>query len=101
VPESDNALSENSKQNLDKKLDLAVEETFPASDPVSMGITKGGAIDYGDEGVSASATREKPEQKSPPSTFSLKQRRSSVRRGVPCRGRPMKPMPREAGTFAR
>ena len=64
MSESDNALSENSKQNLDKKLDLAVEETFPASDPVSMSITKGGAIDYGDEGVSASATRGKPEQKS-------------------------------------
>src|SRR5829696_608996 len=64
VPESDNALSENSKQSLDKKLDHAVEETFPASDPVSMSITKGGAIDYGDEGVSASATPGKPQQKS-------------------------------------
>src|SRR5215207_2952568 len=44
--ENDRNLPENSKQNLDKKLDHAVEETFPTSDPVSVSITKGGAIDY-------------------------------------------------------
>jgi hypothetical protein len=43
MPDSANTLSENSKEKLDKKLDRAVEETFPASDPVSMSITKGGA----------------------------------------------------------
>ena len=36
----DNKLPENSKKNLDKKLDHALEETFPTSDPVSVKITK-------------------------------------------------------------
>src|SRR5215207_11717341 len=45
VPGTDKALPENSQQNLNKKLDRAVEETFPSSDPVSVSITKGGAID--------------------------------------------------------
>jgi ElaB/YqjD/DUF883 family membrane-anchored ribosome-binding protein len=39
-------LPENSKENLDAKLDHAIEETFPTSDPVSVSITKGGAIHY-------------------------------------------------------
>ena len=38
--EKDDKLPENSKQSLDKKLDEGVEETFPASDPVSVKITK-------------------------------------------------------------
>jgi hypothetical protein len=42
----DHQLPENSKENLDRKLDHAVKETFPTSDPVSVTITKGGAIDY-------------------------------------------------------
>ncbi len=33
-------LPENSKENLDKKLDHAIEETFPTSDPISVKITK-------------------------------------------------------------
>jgi|SwirhirootsSR3_FD_contig_51_7655876_length_223_multi_4_in_0_out_0_1 hypothetical protein len=33
-------LEENSKANLDDKLDNAVDESFPASDPVSVKITK-------------------------------------------------------------
>jgi hypothetical protein len=37
----DNKLPENSKENLDAKLDHAIEETFPTSDPVSVTITKG------------------------------------------------------------
>ena len=37
---SDDALPENSKKSLDKKLDEALEETFPTSDPVSVKITK-------------------------------------------------------------
>jgi hypothetical protein len=37
---ADNKLPENSKKNLDKKLDHALEETFPTSDPVSVKITK-------------------------------------------------------------
>lgn len=36
----DKNLPENSKESLDQKLDEAVEETFPASDPVSVKITK-------------------------------------------------------------
>jgi hypothetical protein len=33
-------LPENSKEELDERLDEGVEETFPASDPVSVKITK-------------------------------------------------------------
>ncbi|WP_174219247.1 hypothetical protein [Microvirga sp. 17 mud 1-3] len=36
----DKKLPENSKESLDRKLDEGVEETFPASDPVSVKITK-------------------------------------------------------------
>ncbi len=50
MPESDKSLPENSKDNLDRKLDHAVKETFPTSDPVSVTITKGGAIDYDRDG---------------------------------------------------
>ena len=46
VPGTDKALPENSQPNLNKKLDGAVEETFPSSDPVSVSITKGGAIEW-------------------------------------------------------
>ena len=38
--EQDEKLPENSRKNLDKKLDHALEETFPTSDPVSVKITK-------------------------------------------------------------
>lgn len=37
----DKKLPENSKENLDKRLDQAAEESFPSSDPVSVKITKG------------------------------------------------------------
>jgi hypothetical protein len=33
-------LPENSKENLDMKLDHALKETFPTSDPVSVSITR-------------------------------------------------------------
>jgi hypothetical protein len=36
----DEKLIENTKESLDRKLDEGVEETFPASDPVSVKITK-------------------------------------------------------------
>jgi hypothetical protein len=36
----DKHLPENSQENLNRKLDEAVEETFPTSDPVSVKITK-------------------------------------------------------------
>jgi hypothetical protein len=38
--DDDDKLPENSKESLDRKLDEGVEETFPASDPVSVKITK-------------------------------------------------------------
>lgn len=38
--ESDKKLKENTKESLDRKLDEGVEESFPASDPVSVKITK-------------------------------------------------------------
>ena len=38
---SDNDLAENSQKNLDARLDHAIQETFPTSDPVSVAITKG------------------------------------------------------------
>jgi FtsZ-interacting cell division protein ZipA len=37
----DSKLPENSQENLDARLDHAIEETFPTSDPVSVTITKG------------------------------------------------------------
>ncbi|GEO18559.1 DUF883 family protein [Microvirga aerophila] len=48
-------LPENSKANLDTKLDHAIDETFPTSDPVSVSITKGGAIDYDQQSAATSA----------------------------------------------
>ncbi|WP_262269557.1 hypothetical protein [Microvirga yunnanensis] len=42
----DSKLPENSKENLDARLDHAIEETFPTSDPVSVTITKGPAPDH-------------------------------------------------------
>ena len=38
--ERDHQLQENSRENLDRKLDHAITETFPTSDPVSVKITK-------------------------------------------------------------
>ncbi len=37
----DSELPENSQENLDARLDHAVEETFPTSDPISVHITAG------------------------------------------------------------
>ena len=50
---------------MNKKLDRAVEETFPSSDPVSVSITKGGATDYDhddDEAEDPSIVRSNPDQ---------------------------------------
>ncbi len=54
-------LPENTQENLDAKLDHAIEETFPTSDPISVNITKGGAIDY-DQQDTASATSSRQDQ---------------------------------------
>ncbi|MBM6583649.1 hypothetical protein ILT44_25955 [Microvirga sp. BT689] len=48
---SDNSLAENSQENLDARLDHAIEETFPTSDPVSVTITKGPEPDGPDQGA--------------------------------------------------
>jgi ElaB/YqjD/DUF883 family membrane-anchored ribosome-binding protein len=50
MPGTDKNLTANSQKNLDHALDHAIEETFPTSDPVSVQITKGGAIEYDDAG---------------------------------------------------
>ena len=51
----DNSLAENSQQNLDARLDHAIEETFPTSDPVSVTITKGPEPDGPDQGARSSS----------------------------------------------
>jgi ElaB/YqjD/DUF883 family membrane-anchored ribosome-binding protein len=52
---SDNSLAENSQANLDARLDHAIEETFPTSDPVSVTITKGPEPDGPDQGHRSSS----------------------------------------------
>jgi hypothetical protein len=56
-PESlpDNKLPENSQENLDARLDHAIEETFPTSDPVSVTITKGPEPDRPDREAHSSS----------------------------------------------
>jgi ElaB/YqjD/DUF883 family membrane-anchored ribosome-binding protein len=55
-PSNDKNIPENAKDSLDRRLDEAVEETFPTSDPVSVTITKGGAIDYDSPSPAAPAS---------------------------------------------
>ena len=51
----DNKLPENSQENLDARLDHAIEETFPTSDPVSVTITKGPEPDRADQDAHSSS----------------------------------------------
>ena len=51
----DNKLPENSQENLDARLDRAIEETFPTSDPVSVTITKGPEPDRADQEARSSS----------------------------------------------
>src|SRR5215213_4474009 len=51
----DNRLAENSQENLDARLDHAIEETFPTSDPVSVTITKGPEPDSPDQETHSSS----------------------------------------------
>ena len=58
-------MPENSQENLDARLDHAIEETFPTSDPVSVTITKGPAPDHSDQESHSSTADDqqgKPEQ---------------------------------------
>jgi hypothetical protein len=54
----DNKLPENSQENLDARLDHAIEETFPTSDPVSVTITKGPEPDRSDQEARASSAND-------------------------------------------
>ena len=58
----DNKLPENSQDNLDARLDHAIEETFPTSDPVSVTITKGPAPEHLDQATGLSAPDNQPTQ---------------------------------------
>jgi ElaB/YqjD/DUF883 family membrane-anchored ribosome-binding protein len=61
----DSKLPENSQKNLDARLDHAIEETFPTSDPVSVTITKGPEPDLPDQEARSSSADEQqgqPEQ---------------------------------------
>jgi ElaB/YqjD/DUF883 family membrane-anchored ribosome-binding protein len=63
----DSQLPENSQENLDARLDHAIEETFPTSDPISVTITKGPEPDRSDQGArfsSADDLEARPEQDS-------------------------------------
>ena len=51
----DNKLPENSQENLDARLDHAIEETFSTSDPVSVTITKGPEPHRPDQEASSSS----------------------------------------------
>jgi hypothetical protein len=64
----DNKLPENSQENLDARLDHAIEETFPTSDPVSVTITKGPEPDRSDREAGASMAEEQQGQPGPGST---------------------------------
>ncbi len=58
----DHSLPENSKENLEARLDHAIEETFPTSDPVSVSITKGPEPDQEARSSSAEDQQGQPEQ---------------------------------------
>ena len=84
----DNKLPENSQENLDARLDHAIEETFPTSDPVSVTITKGPEPDRPDRTpvphrrMTSRADRNRPQL----SMFSIRcGRRSTMSPGVPLR----------------
>ncbi len=63
----DSKLPENSQENLDSRLDHAIEETFPTSDPVSVTITKGPEPEHPDQQAHSSSADDQqgePEQES-------------------------------------
>jgi ElaB/YqjD/DUF883 family membrane-anchored ribosome-binding protein len=61
-PLSDTKLPENSQENLDARLDHAIEETFPTSDPVSVTITKGPEPDRADQQARSSSAEDQQDQ---------------------------------------
>lgn len=50
-------LPENSKENLDARLDRAIEETFPTSDPISVTVTKQATAEVPRETASTTGKR--------------------------------------------
>jgi ElaB/YqjD/DUF883 family membrane-anchored ribosome-binding protein len=58
----DNKLPGNSQENLDARLDHAVEETFPTSDPISVHITAGPKPDRPAQEAPASSTDDQHKQ---------------------------------------
>ena len=101
VPGTDKALPENSQPNLNKKLDRAVEETFPSSDPVSVSITKGGAIEYDHDDDDPSIVRSNLGQQGTSESLldQAKEKLSDV--GAPSRRPLMRPTPRGAVMFGK
>ena len=75
----DNELAENSQENLDARLDHAVEETFPTSDPISVHITKGPKPDHhGQEALSSSADDHLSQSEQDPTEHLLDQVREAL-----------------------
>ena len=104
VPGTDKALPENSQPNLNKKLDRAVEETFPSRDPVSVSITKGGAADYDhddDEAEDPSIVRSNLGQQGTSESLLTQAKEKLVTWGAPSRRPLMRPTPRGAVTFGK
>ncbi|MBQ0819352.1 hypothetical protein KBI52_03785 [Microvirga sp. HBU67558] len=64
----DSKLPENSQEKLDARLDHAIEETFPTSDPVSVTITKGPAPDHSDQETHSSKADDQQGQREQGST---------------------------------
>ena len=63
----DSKLPENSQENLDTRLDHAIEETFPTSDPISVTITKGPEPERpGQDARSSSADDQAPTEQGSP-----------------------------------
>jgi ElaB/YqjD/DUF883 family membrane-anchored ribosome-binding protein len=75
----DHSLAENSQQSLDARLDHAIEETFPTSDPVSVTITKGPEPDGPDQGARSSSADD---QGGPPEQASTEQILDQVREAL-------------------
>jgi hypothetical protein len=76
----DSQLPENSQENLDARLDHAIEETFPTSDPISVTITKGPEPDRPDRGAGSSSADDlqaRPDSRPQPSKY-------WIRYGKPC-----------------
>ena len=75
----DNNLAENSQENLDARLDHAVEETFPTSDPISVHITKGPKPDRpAQEAASSSADDHLDQSEQDPTEHLLDQVREAL-----------------------